>query len=248
MNARPDKRADNAARPLTITPHFLRNPDGSALVTLGETKVLCAATLEERSPAWLMGSGKGWITAEYSLLPPSTPTRVKREAATGKVAGRTHEIQRLIGRSLRAAVDLTRLKEHTITLDCDVIQADGGTRTAAITGSFVALALALRKLEPLGMVERGCLINQVVAISCGIVDNRPLLDLTYEEDSQAMVDMNFVMTADGRFVEMQGTGEGAPFDRDQAGRLTELAFSAIPELVRVQREALGFDPLSTSGD
>jgi len=223
---------------VVITPHYLRHAEGSALIALGLTRVLCAASVEESVPPFLRGSGRGWVTAEYGMLPRATHTRSDREATRGRIGGRTHEIQRLIGRSLRAVTNLGALGERTIWIDCDVIEADGGTRTAAITGSYVALALALRKLEVAGAIPAPALTDAVAAVSVGIVDRRLCLDLAYIEDSRAEVDMNVVMTGRGRFVEVQGTAEGKPFTAGELQRMTALAAEGIARLVEAQRSTL----------
>ena len=209
------------------------------LVEAGQTKVICAASVEDRVPPFLRNTGKGWVTAEYGMLPRATSTRTQREASAGKVGGRTQEIQRLIGRSLRSVTRLTELGERTIWIDCDVLQADGGTRTASITGGFVALALALRRLRESGQLRALPLQDYVAATSVGVVDGTPMLDLAYDEDSRAAVDMNIVKTGDGRFVEVQGTAEGPPFERSALDSLMELAESGIRELVRMQRAITG---------
>jgi len=221
-----------------ITPHYLRHAEGSALIELGVTRVLCAASIEESVPPFLRGKGRGWVTAEYSMLPRSTHTRSDRESVRGRIGGRTHEIQRLIGRSLRAVTNLDALGERAILIDCDVIEADGGTRTAAITGAYVALALALRKLEAAGVLTAPPLVDSVAAISVGIVDRRVCLDLAYAEDSSAAVDMNVVMTGGGRFVEVQGTAETKPFTAAQLVTLTTLAREGIARMTELQRDAL----------
>jgi len=208
---------------------------------MGATRVVCTASVEERVPAFLKDSGRGWVTAEYGMLPRSTHTRMEREASRGRVGGRTHEIQRLIGRSLRAVTDLAALGERSVWIDCDVVQADGGTRTAAITGSWVALALAARKLRASGLIVRNPLRGAVAAVSAGVIGGVPCLDLCYEEDSKADVDMNFVMTDRGRFVEIQGTAEAAPFSKREADRMAALAWSGIRRLLRHQRAALRAD-------
>lgn len=241
---RADGRAADALRPVRIVPGYLEHAEGSALIECGKTRVICAASIEERVPAFRVGKG-GWMTAEYGMLPRATHTRSEREAARGKQGGRTVEIQRLIGRSLRAVVDLEALGERTVLIDCDVIQADGGTRTASITGAFVAVVLALRAL-PAGAFERWPIKEAVAAASVGIVDGEPRLDLTYDEDARADVDFNVVMTSSGRFVEIQGTAEGEPFDRDAANRLLDLASAGIRQLIVLQREALGGSWLSGS--
>ena len=235
---RVDGRRAHELRPVRITPDYLRHAEGSALIELGVTRVLCAASVEDSVPPFLRGRGSGWVTAEYAMLPRSTHTRSEREASRGKIGGRTHEIQRLIGRSLRAVVDLAALGERSIWIDCDVIEADGGTRTAAITGAWVALVLALRKLEASGLVGRNIVADHVAAVSVGIVGGRACLDLAYEEDSRAEVDMNIVMTGRGRFIEVQGTAEGKPFTPAQLNTLTTLASEGIAELVKKQREVL----------
>jgi ribonuclease PH len=226
-------------RPVVIIPSFVKNPDGSVLMQTGDTRVLCSAMLEEKVPPFQKGSGKGWITAEYSLLPSSTNTRTTRESSRGKVSGRTSEIQRLIGRSIRSVVDLEKLGERTIWIDCDVIQADGGTRTASITGSFVALALALKKYQEAGIIDEIPLRDYVAAVSVGIVDGEKLLDLDYIEDSGAEVDMNVVMTGRGEFVEIQGTAEGKTFSRQDLDELLALAQKGIEELIALQRNIIG---------
>ncbi len=217
----------------------MTNAEGSVLITLGQTRVICAASYEERVPPWLRGKGSGWVTAEYSMLPRATVERTQREASRGKIGGRTHEIQRLIGRAVRATVDMAKLGERMITIDCDVIGADGGTRTASITGAWVALALALRKHFDPKDAKTWPLTGQIAAISVGIVDGTPVLDLPYVEDSRAEVDMNVAMTAAGGFVEIQGTAEGRPFDRTQLDLLLGLADGGIRQLFEAQRAALG---------
>ena len=229
----------NRLRDFRITRDFLHFSDGSVLVEMGHTRVICAATIEDRVPPFLKNSGRGWLTAEYAMLPSSTQKRSPRESTTGKIGGRTHEIQRLIGRSLRAVTDLTTFGERTITMDCDVIQADGGTRTAAITGGFVALIDLFRRLKERAVISSIPVADYVSAVSVGVVDGRLLLDLDYAEDSAAEVDMNFVMTGTGLFIEVQGTAETKPFDRDRLTAMTELAFTGIAELTRRQREILG---------
>jgi len=229
----------NRLRDFRITRNFLHFSDGSVLVEMGHTRVICAATIEDRVPPFLKNSGRGWLTAEYAMLPSSTQKRSPRESTTGKIGGRTHEIQRLIGRSLRAVTDLTAFGERTITMDCDVIQADGGTRTAAITGGFVALIDLFRRLKERAVVDSIPVRDYVSAVSVGVVDGRLLLDLDYAEDSAAEVDMNFVMTGTGLFIEVQGTAEAKPFDRDRLTAMTELASTGIAELTRRQREILG---------
>ena len=225
-------------RPVDITPGFIKHADGSALIGMGETRVICTAKIEDRVPPFLRKSGRGWITAEYGMLPSSSPTRIPREAARGKVGGRTHEIQRLIGRSLRAVADLSRLGERTVWLDCDVIQADGGTRTASITGAYVALACALRRWAADKTVPEGLLKDSVAAVSVGVAEGRALLDLDAGEDNNAEVDMNFVMTGSGEFVEVQGTAEKQPFSPARLSELILLAQSGIQQLLDVQQQAL----------
>jgi len=221
-----------------MTPRFLVHPEGSVLIEAGRTKVICTASVEDRVPPFLRNSGKGWVTAEYGMLPRSTNTRSTREASAGRVGGRTHEIQRLIGRSLRAVTRMEELGERTIWIDCDVVQADGGTRTASITGSYVALALALKTLVTRGALPRVPLSGQVAAVSVGIVGGVPLLDLAYDEDSRADVDMNVVKTSDGRYIEIQGTAEAAPFGRDQLAGLLDLADQGLARLIALQQEVL----------
>ncbi len=232
-------RAPGDLRPVTFTPHFLPHAEGSVLIEVGHTKVICTASIEDRVPPFLRGSGKGWVTAEYGMLPRATNTRTTREASQGKVGGRTMEIQRLIGRSMRSVVRLERLGERTIWLDCDVIQADGGTRTASITGAFVAMVLAFGKLKQTEALTAIPVNDYVAATSVGIVAGMPLLDLAYEEDSKAEVDMNVVKTGDGRFVEIQGTAESEPFDRDALTGLLDLAASGIDRLIAAQRDICG---------
>jgi len=235
---RADGRRDDEARPFSVELDYLRFAEGSALVAIGNTRVLCAATVEDRAPLFLKGQGTGWVTAEYALLPRSTAERTQRESAKGRIGGRTHEIQRTIGRSLRSVADLRALGERTITLDCDVLEADGGTRTAAITGAFLALVLSLLKLRKDNKLRGWPLTDWLAATSVGIVEGRPVLDLSYEEDSRAQVDMNAAMTGDGRFVELQGTGEGMPFARAELERLLTLAGAGIAALIAQQRAAL----------
>jgi len=236
---RSDDRRPTDLRETRITPHYLTHAEGSALIEAGQTRVICAASIEDRVPPFLRGTGKGWVTAEYGMLPRSTSTRSTREASKGKVGGRTQEIQRLIGRSLRAVTRLDDLGERTVWVDCDVIQADGGTRTAAITGGFVALTLALETLRASSTIARLPIEDYVAAISVGIVGGRALADLAYEEDSNAEVDMNVVKTGDGRFIEVQGTAEGKPFGADALAELLALADNAITNLVAMQREIVG---------
>lgn len=235
---RTDKRAADELRSVQITPDYLPHAEGSALIEMGQTRVICAASIEERVPHFLRGRGQGWVTAEYAMLPRATQQRTARETGRGGPSGRTHEIQRLIGRSLRAITKTANLGERTVTLDCDVLQADGGTRTASITGAYVAFALACRRLLRSGKINRSPLTGEVTAVSVGIVEGTPLLDLKYDEDSRAAVDMNIVCTGDGRFIEVQGTAEGAPFTRDEMDALLALASGGIERLLAVQRAAL----------
>lgn len=235
---RTDGRAFDELRAVRITPGYLPYAEGSVLIEMGQTRVVCSASVDERVPVFRRNSGQGWITAEYSMLPRATQNRTPREIGRGGPSGRTHEIQRLIGRSLRAAADMRLLGERTVTLDCDVLQADGGTRTAAITGAYVAFALASHRLLRAGKIHRSIITNQVAAISVGVVGNTPLLDLKYDEDSTAEVDMNVVCTGDGRFIEVQGTAEREPFTRDQMDSLMALASSGIESLIAIQKEAI----------
>jgi ribonuclease PH len=236
---RTDGRSSTDLRPTKLTPGFLAHAEGSVLIEVGRTRVVCAATIEDRVPPFLRNSGKGWVTAEYGMLPRATSTRTQREATAGKVGGRTQEIQRLIGRSLRSVTKLPDLGERTIWIDCDVIQADGGTRTASITGGFVALTLALQRMRELALIRDIPIIDYVAATSVGIVDGAALLDLAYDEDSRAEVDMNFVKTGDGRFIELQGTAEGKPFDKRALDALMDLADSGIKALIEVQKTVVG---------
>ncbi|HAF16478.1 MAG TPA: ribonuclease PH [Blastocatellia bacterium] len=235
---RTDGRACDELRAVKITPGYLPYAEGSVLIEMGLTRVVCSASVDERVPPFLRNSGQGWITAEYSMLPRATQQRKPREIGRGGPSGRTHEIQRLIGRSLRAAADMRLLGERTITLDCDVLQADGGTRTAAVTGAYVAFAIACNRLLSTGKIQRNMITNEVAAISVGIVANVPLLDLKYDEDSRAEVDMNVVCTGDGRFIEVQGTAEREPFTREQMDSLLGLAGQGIESLVAIQREVI----------
>ena len=235
MSKRVDKRAPADLRPVKITPDYLLTAEGSVLIEVGNTRVLCAASIEETVPGFLRGSGKGWVTAEYSMLPRATATRTPREVAKGRASGRTMEIQRLIGRCLRSVVDLGLLGERSVVLDCDVIQADGGTRTAAITGAYIALSSALRQMLKFGVLKRSPLQDFVAATSVGIVGGVPMLDLCYQEDSQAEVDMNIVMTGAGRFVEIQATSEKTPFDDSQLATLLSLGRQGIEQLIALQR-------------
>ena len=235
---RTNGRGGEDLRPIDITPGFIKHADGSALIEMGDTRVICTAKLEDRVPPFLRKSGKGWITAEYGMLPSSSPTRIPREAARGKVGGRTHEIQRLIGRSLRSVADLDRLGERTVWLDCDVIQADGGTRTASITGAYVALACALERWVADKSVPEGLLKDSVAAVSAGVVDGHALLDLDAGEDNHAEVDMNFVMTGSGKFVEVQGTAEKQPFSPAVLDQLIHLARKGIERILDIQQQVL----------
>jgi ribonuclease PH len=235
---RPDGRRDKQLRPIVITPSYIKTADGSALIEMGDTRVICAAKLEDKVPPFLRNSGKGWITAEYGMLPSSSQVRIPREAARGRIGGRTHEIQRLIGRSLRAAADLETLGEKTFWIDCDVIQADGGTRTASITGAYVALVEAVIRSMKQGVISRNPIKDAVAAVSVGVVGGKVLVDLTYEEDSRAEVDMNFVMTGSGKFIEVQGTAESMPFTKKKLDRMAELAEQGIRELLKTQKNVL----------
>jgi ribonuclease PH len=234
-----DGREKDQLREIKITRGFLKHAAGSALIETGDTKVLCAATIDEKVPPFLKGEGRGWVTAEYSMLPASTQARKVRESSRGKVEGRTQEIQRLIGRALRSVVDLEKLGERTIWLDCDVIQADGGTRTASITGAFIALVDALDVLKEEGKIEEIPLKNYVAAVSVGIVDGEAVLDLCYQEDVNAKIDMNLVMTDAKEYIEIQGTGEESPFTQDELEQLLQLGQKGILELIQRQREVLG---------
>ena len=235
---RPDGRAHDALRAVKIQSDLLTNPDGHAIIHTGQTMVLCTATVEESVPRWREDSGKGWITAEYSMLPGSTGSRSSRESSRGKVGGRTHEIQRLVGRSLRACCDMKALGQRTIWIDCDVLQADGGTRTASITGGYVAMARAINGLISQGLLEKSPLTHMVAATSVGILNETPVLDLPYVEDSRADVDMNVVMNDEGRFIEVQGTAEGVTFSRDELNAMLELAEKGIRELHAIQMAAI----------
>lgn len=235
---RPSNRAPDQMRAISLTPGLARYAEGSCLVKFGETHVLVTASLEDKAPSFLKGSGKGWVTAEYGMLPRSTHERMRREAATGKQSGRTQEIQRLVGRSLRAVCDLMALGERQIVVDCDVLQADAGTRTAAITGGFVALSQCEQFMRKTGMLTIPMIRDHVAAVSCGIVNGEALLDLDYDEDCGAETDANFVLTGSGGFVEIQGTAEGAPFNEDQLATLLKLARKGVAELVEHQRKAL----------
>ena len=235
---RPSNRAPDEMRPVTLTSNYTMHAEGSVLVEFGNTKVLCNASVEERVPGFLRGQGKGWVTAEYGMLPRSTTERMGREAARGKQGGRTMEIQRLIGRSLRAVMDMQKLGERTITVDCDVIQADGGTRTASITGGFVALAEAIQKMLADGVIKESPLTGSVASVSVGIYKGTPVLDLDYPEDSNAETDMNIVMTGSGEFIEVQGTAEGHPFSEEEMHQMFALAKKGIGELSAYQKTAL----------
>ena len=236
---RPDGRADDELRPITFERDYTEMAAGSVLVTFGKTRVLCTASIDESVPRWMKNSGKGWVTAEYGMLPRATSTRTQREASAGRVGGRTQEIQRLIGRSLRAVTRMEELGERTITLDCDVIQADGGTRTASITGAYVALVLALQQLRERDVLRTMPVGDYVAATSVGIVDGEPLLDLAYSEDSKADVDMNVVKTGGGLYIELQGTAEALPFGREALNRLLDLADTGIRQLIALQRGLVG---------
>jgi ribonuclease PH len=236
---RVNSRQNDKIRDLKITRNFLKYPDGSVLVEMGETKVICNVSIEEKVPPFLRNSGKGWLTAEYSMLPRATQSRTVREAVSGKLGGRTHEIQRLIGRALRAVLNLDIIGERTIWIDCDVIQADGGTRTASITGGFVALVEALWNLKKRGAIQKIPLRDSVAAISVGIVQGEPMLDLCYSEDSSAEVDMNFVMTGKGLLIEVQGTAEKAPFSKELLDQMYEYSYKGIAEITRAQKASLG---------
>jgi ribonuclease PH len=239
VTERPDGRGPEDLRPVKVELGFQEWAEGSVLLEMGRTKVLVAASFEDRAPKFLQGSGKGWVTAEYSMLPRATAERTSREVGKGRPSGRTQEIQRLVGRSLRAVTDLKKLGETTIWIDCDVLQADAGTRTASITAGYIALALALRALRERGVVKRDALTDSVAAVSAGIVDGSAILDLAYEEDAHADVDFNVVMTGSGKLVEVQGTAEGEPFSRDQLTSLVDLAESGIRRLTEIQRQVLG---------
>ncbi len=231
-----DQRQPGQLRPVKVTTNYLATAEGSALIEVGNTRVLCAASVEESVPPFLRGSGKGWVTAEYSMLPRATATRTPREVSKGRASGRTMEIQRLIGRSLRSIIDLDALGERSVILDCDVLQADGGTRTAAITGAYIALSAALREIVKFGTLKKSPIRDFVAATSVGIIGGTPMLDLCYQEDSRAEVDMNVVMTGAGRFVEVQATAEKTPFDDEQMAELLALARQGIRELVSIQKE------------
>jgi ribonuclease PH len=238
MFYRSDNRLPDQMRPVKIIPGFINTAEGSALIEVGNTRVICTASIEETVPVFLRNTGKGWISSEYSMLPRSTLTRTPREVSKGRQSGRTHEIQRLIGRALRSVAELDKLGERTIWIDCDVIQADGGTRTASITGAYVALGLAMQKLVEAGTLKMAPLKDFVAAVSVGIVEGEILLDLCYEEDSRADVDMNFVMTASNKFVEVQATAEHQVFDQQQLGKMISLASQGVKDLIRQQKEIL----------
>lgn len=237
--SRSDGRRPDQLRSTTLTPNYLMHAEGSVLIDVGATRVICTASVEDRVPPFKRNTGKGWVTAEYGMLPRSTSTRSTREATAGKVGGRTQEIQRLIGRALRSVTRMDALGERTIWIDCDVIQADGGTRTASISGAFVALVLALQRMREKGIVDSIPVTDYVAATSVGIVEGAPMLDLAYDEDSRAEVDMNVVQTGDGRLVEVQGTAEGPPFPRSSLNALLDLANAGIAEIIELQRAAVG---------
>ncbi len=239
---RTDGRKEKELRPIVITPGYIKHADGSVLIEMGDTRVICTAKLDERVPGFLRNSGKGWITAEYGMLPSSSQERISRESSRGKVGGRTHEIQRLIGRRLRVIADLESLGERTVWIDCDVIQADGGTRTASITGAYVALVEASRRWAKTGAVKKKLILDSVAAVSVGVINRKVLLDLNYEEDSQAEVDMNFVMTGSGKFIEVQGTAEGAPFTKAKLDRMADVAQQGIRDLIKAQKKVLATIP------
>jgi len=237
--ARHDGRADDALRPTRLIPDYLKQPLGSVMIHVGDTQVLCTASVEDKAPSFLNGRGEGWVTAEYAMIPAATSTRSVREASRGRLSGRTMEIQRLIGRALRSVVDRKVLGERTLWIDCDVLQADGGTRMASVTGGYVALCLALQRLREQGIVKSPALTGMIAGVSVGMVEGRPMLDLDYIEDSAAEVDMNVVRTDDGRYVELQGTAEVTPFRRDELDRLLALADAGLDQLQALQREAVG---------
>jgi ribonuclease PH len=237
--ARIDGRKNNQLRSVKMIPDFLEYPHGSIVIQMGKTRVLCTAMIETGVPKFLKGKGTGWLTAEYGMLPASTPERSTRDAVRGKVDGRSQEIQRLVGRSLRSITEMNKLGEKTIWIDCDVLQADGGTRTAAITGSFVAVQLAVKKAIKQGIINESPIRENIAAVSVGIVNGIPMLDLCYEEDSSAEVDMNFVMTEGGKFIEIQGTAERDPFSKQDLAKLLSLAENGIKKLIKIQKEVLG---------
>jgi len=236
---RSDGRSENQIRRTRIVPNYLDTPEGAVLIEVGRSRLICTASVETKVPPFLRNTGRGWVTAEYGMLPRSTSTRMTRESTAGKIGGRTQEIQRLIGRSLRSVTKLDELGERSVWLDCDVIQADGGTRTAAITGAFVALVLALEHMRSTGVIRTIPIDDYVAATSVGVVEGTPLLDLAYEEDSKAEVDMNIVKTGDGRYIEVQGTAESTPFTHERLNTLLELADKGIKELLTLQRDVLG---------
>ena len=238
MVYRSDNRTPTQLRPVKIVPDFISTAEGSALIEIGNTRVICTASIEESVPGWMRNSGKGWITGEYAMIPRSTLSRTPRESARGRIGGRTHEIQRLIGRSLRSVMDMTKLGERTIWMDCDVIQADGGTRTASITGAHVAMAMAIQRLVEAGTIKASPLRDSVAAVSAGIVDGAIMLDLSYEEDSRADVDANFVITGSGKLVEVQCTAEHVPFDDGQLSQLLQMARKGVAELAEMQQAVL----------
>jgi len=242
MTTRTDGRTPSQLRPIRITPSYTMHAEGSVLIEMGNTRVICTASIEDRVPPFLRNTGKGWVTAEYGMLPRATSTRVQRESSAGKVGGRTQEIQRLIGRSLRSVTRLPDLGERTIWIDCDVIQADGGTRTASITGGFVALVLALKHMRSKGMIRTLPVSDYVAAVSVGVVNGTPMLDLAYDEDSTADVDMNVVKTGEGQFIEVQGTAEGKPFPRARLDAMLDLAERGIHQLIEYQKAALSSQP------
>ncbi|MCJ7482945.1 MAG: ribonuclease PH [Thermodesulfovibrionales bacterium] len=241
---RPDGRNENEVRSVKIQRSFIENAEGSVLISIGNTRVICTASIEDRVPPFLKDQKKGWVTAEYSMLPRATHTRTLRESTTGRISGRTHEIQRLIGRALRSVVDLSGLGERTIWIDCDVLQADGGTRTASITGAFICLSDALKYALRNGLIEKSPLKDYLAAISVGVVHGKPMVDLCYAEDSIAEVDMNVVMTGNGRFVEIQGTAEGVPFSRDSLDMLIKLAEKGINNLIAIQKKYIEEEVIS----
>jgi ribonuclease PH len=238
---RPSGRQPNQLRSIQINRQYTKHAEGSVLIAYGDTKVICTATVEEQIPRWLKGQGQGWVTAEYGMLPRSTSERMGREASRGRQGGRTLEIQRLIGRSLRAAIDLKALGERTITLDCDVIQADGGTRTASITGAYIALCDAIKRVRQLGLIEHDPIADMVASVSVGIFQGTPVLDLDYAEDAKAETDMNVVMNGRGGFIEVQGTAEGEAYQRSELDAMLDLADLGIQQILRIQRECLATD-------
>jgi ribonuclease PH len=241
---RPDGRKNNEIRPVKIVRNFISTAEGSVLISMGNTRVICTASIEEKVPFFLKDQKKGWITAEYSMLPKATKTRTLRESTAGRISGRTHEIQRLIGRALRSVVDLSTIGERTIWIDCDVLEADGGTRTAAITGSYICLADSIQYALRNGLIEKSPIKDYLAAVSAGVVSGEPVLDLCYEEDSIAEVDMNIVMTGSGRFVEIQGTAEGKPFSKNMLDRLINFAEEGIHNLIHIQKQLMEKETLS----